>query len=228
MLTIIYHIPGAFSRGFCFIRRFSRKQTDEIHIASEARIALLYRHKDTGKDKRAKGMKQTVKSKGAGPQEKMRVSFDLDEVLFVSPKTHKTEPPLKFPFNKIYKERLRLGTPDLIKSLQRMGYEVWVYTSSFRSERYIKGLFRMYGVRFDGIVNGTRHLKEVQRNNKTTLPQKLPNRYRISLHIDDEEVICSLGHQYGFKAYQLYADDDEWKEKIIRRAEEIRKMTESA
>ena len=27
----------------------------------------------------------------------MRVSFDLDEVLFVSPKTHKTEPPLSFP-----------------------------------------------------------------------------------------------------------------------------------
>ena len=63
----------------------------------------------------------------------MRVSFDLDEVLFVSPETHKTEPPLPFPFNKIYKERLRLGTPDLVKALQDMGYEVWVYTSSFRT-----------------------------------------------------------------------------------------------
>jgi hypothetical protein len=41
-------------------------------------------------------------------------------------------------------------------------------------------------------------------------------------------VICSLGPQYGFKAYQLNAEDDEWKEKIIRRAEEIRKMTRSA
>lgn len=173
-------------------------------------------------------MKQTVKSNGAGPQEKMRVSFDLDEVLFVSPKTHKTEPPPKFPFNKIFQERLRLGTPDVIRSLQQLGYEVWVYTSSFRSERYISWLFRLYGVRFDGIVNGTRHLKEVQRDNKTTLPQKLPNRYRISLHIDDEEVICSLGPQYGFKAYQLNAEDDDWKEKIIRRADEIRKMTRSA
>lgn len=154
----------------------------------------------------------------------MRVSFDLDEVLFVSPETHKTEPELRFPLNRIYKERLRLGTPDLIKELQRLGYEVWVYTSSFRSEGYIRRLFRCYGVRFDGIVNGTRHMKEVQGNNKTTLPQKLPNRYRISLHIDDEEVICSAASQYGFRAFQLNAQDDDWKEKIIQRAEQIKKV----
>ncbi len=58
--------------------------------------------------------------------------------------------------------------------------------------------------------NGTRHLKEVQRNNKETLPQKLPNRYRISLHIDDEEIICSSAGQFGFRAYQLNAQDDNW------------------
>ena len=49
--------------------------------------------------------------------EKMRVSFDLDEVLFVSPETHKTEPALPFPLKNIYKERLRLGTPELIHEL---------------------------------------------------------------------------------------------------------------
>lgn len=154
----------------------------------------------------------------------MRVSFDLDEVLFVSPQTHQTEPPPVFPLNMVFRERLRLGTPSLIRKLQEMGYEVWVYTSSFRSERYIRWLFRLYGIRFDGIVNGTRHLKEVQRNNRTVLPQKMPNHYRISLHIDDETVICSMGPQYGFKTYQLDAQDDEWQDKIIARAEEIRKL----
>ncbi len=158
------------------------------------------------------------------PREKMRVSFDLDEVLFVSPATHKTEPPLPFPFRLKYQEKLRLGTPELIRHLQEIGYEVWVYTSSFRSEKYIRNLFRHYGVHFDGIVNGNRHQREVQRNHSTTLPQKLPNRYRISLHIDDEEVICSSAGQYGFRAYQLNADDDQWKEKIIAEAERIRKI----
>lgn len=157
---------------------------------------------------------------------KMRVSFDLDEVLFVNPATHKTEKELAFPFNRIYKERLRLGTPDLINTLQKMGYEVWVYTSSFRSENYIKLLFRHYGVRFDGIVNGTRHLKEVQQGRSQILPQKVPNRYRISLHVDDEAVICSYGREFGFDAYQLDAPDDEWKEKIIAKAEEVKKKWE--
>ncbi len=154
----------------------------------------------------------------------MRVSFDLDEVLFVSPATHKTEPPLSFPLNRIYTERLRLGTPELIRTLRKMGYEVWIYTSSFRSERYIRHLFRLYGVVLDGIVNGTRHLREVQRGHAETLPQKMPGRYRISLHIDDEAVICTMGRQYGFNVYQLEAEDDQWKEKIIERAEEIRRM----
>ena len=158
--------------------------------------------------------------------DKMRVSFDLDEVLLVSPETHKTEPPLPFPLRMIFQERLRLGTPDLIRALQVQGYEVWVYTSSFRSEHYIKTLFRLYGVQFDGIVNGSRHLKEVQRDNRTVLPQKLPNRYRISLHVDDETVICSLGRQYGFRTYQLEAQDDNWKEKIIAQAEKIKRMQE--
>ena len=155
-------------------------------------------------------------------EEKMRVSFDLDEVLFVSPNTHKTEQKLLFPLNMIFKERLRLGTPSLIKELQELGYEVWVYTSSFRSERYIRTLFLLYGVKFDGIVNGNRHLNEVQKNSSTILPQKIPSRYRISLLVDDEEVICSWGREYGFDTYKLEAQDDDWKDKIIARAGEIR------
>ena len=159
-----------------------------------------------------------------GRPEKMRVSFDLDEVLFVLPETHKTEPPLVFPLNRIFKERLRLGTPGLINRLQAMGYEVWVYTSSFRSDSYIRWLFRFYGVKFDGIVNGFRHMKEVQRDNKNMLPQKLPNMYRISLHIDDEAIVCTLARQYGYRAYQLEAQDDDWEEKIVSRAEEIKRL----
>lgn len=153
--------------------------------------------------------------------EKIKISFDLDEVLFVSPLTHKTEPELRFPLNKLFIERVRLGAPELINELQRRGYEVWVYTSSYRSQRYIKGLFRCYKVKFNQIVNAQRHLKEVQGNKKEILPQKLPNRYRISLHIDDEEVVCSYGKAYGFDVFQLDAHDDDWKEKILDRMKQI-------
>ena len=158
------------------------------------------------------------------PERKMRVSFDLDEVLFVAPKTHKTEPELPFPLRNIFRERLRLGTPELIWELQIQGYEVWIYTSSFRSESYIRRLFRCYGVRLDGIVNGDRHLKEVQRDNKTTLPQKLPNRYRISLHIDDEEYVVRNGKEYGFSVLRINGPDPLWAEKVLAEANRLREI----
>ena len=158
------------------------------------------------------------------PKQKMRVSFDLDEVLFINPATHKAEPELKFPFNKIFIERLRLGTPELIHKLQEEGFDVWIYTSSFRSENYIKTLFFLYHIKLDGIVNGNRHLKEVQGKRKETLPQKMPCKYRISLHIDDEAVILTAGKNYGFNVYQLNAQDDDWKEKILERVYQIRKL----
>lgn len=154
-------------------------------------------------------------------EEKIKISFDLDEVLFVSPATHKTEPMLPFPLNKIFIERVRLGAPKLIKELQARGYEVWIYTSSYRTERYIRTLFRCYGVKLHEVVNAQRHLKEVQRDKKETLPQKLPNRYRISLHIDDEEVVVSYGKAYGFDVFQLEAQDDDWEAKILDRMKKI-------
>lgn len=168
-----------------------------------------------------------MKKSTTNNENRMRVSFDLDEVLFVSPETHKTEPELSFPLNRLYRERLRLGTPSLIKRLQAEGFEVWVYTSSFRSERYIRNLFKHYHVSFNSIVNGTRHLKEVQGDKKETLPQKLPCKYRISLHIDDEAVICSSGKAYGFNVYQLDAQDDDWEEKIMQRVYQIQKCEQT-
>lgn len=154
---------------------------------------------------------------------RMRVSFDLDEVLFVNPETHKTEPRLPFPFYLVFRERVRFGTARLIPRLQDLGFDVWIYTSSYRSERYIRTLFRLYGVHLDDIVNAQRHEREVQAGRRETLPQKMPSRYRITLHIDDEAVIMTAGQAYGFEVFQLNAQDDDWEQKIIDRLLEIQK-----
>lgn len=154
----------------------------------------------------------------------MRISFDLDDVLFVDPKHFETEDPLPFPLNRIFIERLRKGTPELIHTLQKLGFEVWVYTSSFRSERYIRQLFRQYGIRFDGIINRPRHLKEVQKNNPQPLPQKMPDFYRIGLHIDDEDAIHQNGRRYGFRTFKVCDPDDHWVRKVIAEAERIRNI----
>ena len=157
----------------------------------------------------------------------MRISFDLDEVLFVDPNTFETEPPLPCPLNRIFLERLRKGTVRLIDELHKRGFEVWVYTSSFRSEAYIRALFRNYKVHFDQIVNGHRHIKEVQKDRPDPLPQKMPGYYHISLHIDDEDVIHQNGKAYGFKTFKVCEPDDEWVEKVINEAERVRKAEEA-
>lgn len=155
-------------------------------------------------------------------QNQMRVSFDLDEVLFVNPQKYDTEPALKFPLCLRYKERLRAGTVDLIHRLQAEDISVWVYTSSFRSVRYIQKLFAGYGVYFDEIVNGSRHMAEVQRDKSYSVPNKLPSAYHIALHIDDENHIVENGKLLGFNVLRVYEPDDHWADKVMDRALKIK------
>lgn len=157
----------------------------------------------------------------------MRISFDLDEVLFVDPNTFEIEDPPRFPLDRIYRERLRKGTVRLIHTLQEEGFEAWVYTSSFRSEKYIRSLFRCYGIRFDGIINAQRHLREVQKGHGHLLPQKVPGYYHIDLHVDDEDVIHQYGKQYGFKTCKVCEPDPDWVEKVLDQARRVRDLTES-
>ena len=156
----------------------------------------------------------------------MRISFDLDDVLFVSPEKYETEPPPRAPFDRFFPERLRKGTPELIRTLQNEGFEVWVYTSSYRSARYLRALFSRYGIHFDDIVNAQRHQREVQRDRLQILPQKMPQYYRISLHVDDEDVIHQNGKRYGFRTLRVYEPDPQWTEKVLKEANRIRNLEE--
>lgn len=152
----------------------------------------------------------------------MIISFDLDGVLFVDPETCETEPPLVFPLSRFYPDRLRKGTVDLIHRLKEQKFEVWIYTSSYRRERYLKGIFWHYHVKFDRIINGFRHDREVQRDKKLRLPSKLPNFYRISLHIDDEEYVVKNGKEYGFSVLRVNGPDPLWAEKVLAEANRLR------
>ena len=91
---------------------------------------------------------------------------------------------------------------------------IWIYTTSFCSERYIRGLFRHYGIKPDRIVNGERHAKEVQGNKTEPMPSKYPAKYRIDLHIDDDVSVLQNGKRYGFKVYLVGEQDDDWAKNI--------------
>ena len=147
----------------------------------------------------------------------MIVSFDLDDTLFVSPPEFQTENELTFPWNMIYKERLRLGTEELFRKL-----ETWIYTTSFRTEKYIRHLLGHYGIKVGQIINGSRHMKEVQAGKKEPMPSKYPAKYRIDLHIDDDQSVMQNGKVYGFKVFLVGPPDDEWGNKILQEAMRIK------
>ncbi len=150
----------------------------------------------------------------------MIVSFDLDETLFVNPEKVPAEKPLKFPFSKIYRDRLRKGTPELLQWINGNDIELWIYTTSYRSPRYISGIFRHYGIRIDNIINGKRHAEEVQGSKKEIMPSKYPAKYHIDLHVDDEISVYQNGIAHGFRVYLLREDDTDWTERL--KAEIIR------
>lgn len=152
----------------------------------------------------------------------MIVSFDLDDTLFVSDSNFKTEPPLKFPMCIIYKDRLRAGTVALMNYIRSQNIMLWIYTTSYRSERYIRGLFRSYGIRLDNVINGEKHAKEVQADRADGMPSKYPSKYRIDLHIDDDISVLQNGKIYGFNVFLVGEQDDDWVEKIKTEIERIK------
>lgn len=153
----------------------------------------------------------------------MKVSFDLDETLFIDPDKIPAEEKLKFPYCLLYKERLRLGAIELIKRLQEEQIEVWIYTTSFRTQAYIRKLFKRYGIILQGIVNGQRHQEEVQGIKKEPMPSKYPARYRIDLHIDDDVSVMQNGKLYGFNVFIVKRDHKEWVKEILEQVNKIKK-----
>ena len=142
----------------------------------------------------------------------MKVSFDLDDTLFVDSSSVKSESSLKFPFRHVYRENLRLGTPVIMQKIIDEGIELWIYTTSFRSERYIRSYFKKYGILINihNIINGYRHNEEVQGKRNEILPSKYPPRFRIDLHVDDDISVKQNGDIYGFKVFLLKGNDDNW------------------
>lgn len=152
----------------------------------------------------------------------MIISFDLDDTLFVSERNFRTEPALRFPLNLIFKEKLRFGTVELMKFIREQNIQLWIYTTSYRSERYIRGLFRCYGIKLDRIVNGSKHYTDVQAGRAEGMPSKYPSKYRIDLHIDDDVTVAQNGKVYGFNVFLVGSQDDAWTDKIKREIKSIK------
>jgi hypothetical protein len=144
------------------------------------------------------------------------ISFDLDETLFIDPRRNDTEKQFKFPFNVIYKEKLRKGTIELFETLKKNKFQIYIYTTSFRSIKYIKGFFKKYKLKLDKIINGDIHFEYVQKGHRQIMPSKYPPKFKITYHVDNDLSVKQNGDTLGFKVLILKEDDKDWISKVYK------------
>lgn len=140
----------------------------------------------------------------------MRLAFDLDNTLIRCGHDF----PLATPQWRILarlmsNEPLRHGTKELVDYCHQRGWEVWVYTTSYRSAWRIRWLFWLHGIRLDGVVNQQRHNREVRAR-----CTKHPSSFGIDLLIDDSEGVRIEGERHGFRVLVVRPEDARWTEKV--------------
>ncbi|WP_050577244.1 hypothetical protein [Pseudomonas cremoricolorata] len=141
----------------------------------------------------------------------LRVSFDIDDTLACLPEHSAAENEvLPGCLHRWLGEPLRAGTRSLFRELREQGCSIWIYTSSGRSQAYIRRWLLMYGIRVDGVVNSDRHQQVLSSRGLVNTPSKLPSAFDIDLHVDDSEGVRSEGHEHGFRVAVIDPQDANW------------------
>ena len=139
------------------------------------------------------------------------VCFDLDEVLLTDGKRCPAAPNFIFPFNKIYKKRLRKNAHLLINELRRMGFEVWVYTGDFYSEDYVNFMFRLCGTKIDGVVCGSKRQKTDH-----SVSHAFVQKFDISIQIFNQMITAVNNRTKEFRVEQLKETGSAWASDAIQ------------
>ena len=135
----------------------------------------------------------------------MRLAFDLDNTLIRCGYDFPLEPPRhKWLARLLGSEGLRSGLVELAQHCRHHGWEVWVYTTSYRSACHIRKLFWLHGIRLDGVVNQARHERQAQAR-----CTKHPPSFGIDLLIDDSEGVRMEGKRHGFRVLMMKPEDEE-------------------
>jgi len=114
----------------------------------------------------------------------MCISFDLDEVIINHNEKYSNDDPLPFPMNKNFPEQVKKHVGPLTNELHRLGFDIWIYSGSFRSENELRALLKQHGIEFDGIINNMKSKK-----NNTRISNAFSEKYKIILHADDDGIL---------------------------------------
>lgn len=151
-----------------------------------------------------------------------RVALDLDEVVFCSGDSAFVEKPLRFPLNRIYKERLRLGVPALFHFINSRNYDIWVYTSKYYSMEYIYYFFKRWGVHLNGIVTGTGRKGDTTATMRE-LNRLLDTKYSSTIYIDNGLLMRTFSGSKEREECQLSGSPETWSKEVIDAIERWRR-----
>ncbi|WP_422929287.1 hypothetical protein [Singulisphaera sp. PoT] len=153
----------------------------------------------------------------------MRISFDLDDTLICYQPGTPCEPrPRRVRWLLTSREPLRSGSRELMLALERRGWEVWIYTTSYRTPWSVRRWLKSYGIRVGRVINQKGHERRIRQATPPRPPSKHPGLFDIDLHVDDLEGVRIEGEWHGFRVLVVAPDDVEWAEKVLSAAEAIR------
>ena len=152
-----------------------------------------------------------------------RVAMDLDETVFRPAGDPFLEKPFRFPLNRFYKERIRLGIPALFHMLNGSGYDIWIYTARYYSVNYLKYFLKHYHVHVTGIVTGTGRKAPAGTDTRKALETMLESRYESTVHIDKNEVIRTFTGPRSFEEFPLSGAPETWSLEVMDVFEKMKK-----
>ncbi len=157
-------------------------------------------------------------SEVASMDRNLRISFDLDDTLVVYGDAAPCEP-CRIPFLlRLYlRDPLRAGSRDLLHSLHDRGVEIWVYTTSRRSEFAIRLWWWFNRLpRLSGVVNQARHEQAMRRLGVANPPTKLPGHWQIDVHVDDSDgVRQEQSAHHAVRVVVVAPTDEMWATKVV-------------
>ncbi len=149
----------------------------------------------------------------------MRISFDLDDTLICYGEGSRYEPrPAWYRRLLAPREPLRLGARSLVQTLVEGGWEVWIYTTSYRSPTSIRRWLWSYGIRVARVINQDAHNRLLRQAESERRPSKHPGAFGIDLHVDDSTGVRLEGERYSFRVVIVAPDDVGWAERVLAAA----------
>ncbi len=152
-----------------------------------------------------------------------RVTLDLDEVVFCRDEDDLADPPLPFPYNRLYNVRIRRGVPALLHFLAKEGYDIWVYSAKYYSIDSVRSVFRHYSVKVDGIITGTARKEKNLDEMKKRTEELFRNQYAETLHIERDNVLRTLRDTKTYEDFPVEAEPADWSRTVMGIVKKLQK-----